>query len=917
MRPTRLELEGFTSFRERAAVDFSSLDLFAITGPTGAGKTSLLDAILYALYGQTPRLGEREIADLISQGALRLQVLLEFSAAGQRYRIMRTVKRAGKTVQSTPRLEAERPDQTWEPLADKVADVKQRIEQIIGLDFDGFTRSVVLPQGKFDEFLRGDARQRRKILTDLLRLEIYVSMARRAREKADTAGAEIGLLEQQLTAAQGAEEHLKTLETELDELAREEAGVSERLRRAAEARPLAAELRTLRRQRDDAARDLKLHQVKLAQAGEAARAATRALDQHQRRLAELDRSIQDLGYDENQHLQLAQAKPLVDQLEALRRSLAEKQKGKQDHTAALGSAESASLAAAQEQERAARNLASAGQTVRQSEQALQTAQAALLAAQKSEVEASIQQIQSESDALGRRIKSWQPKLKSAGGAWEEAAGELENLRSLHAAAELRRGLKKGAPCPVCQRIVSATPKPARHAALHTAQQLVEQRRLEKEQLEEQVRSAQSRREALTGQVHIHHKNRGEIEAGIRDLPVSLPALGPGDTPDRLRQNLSQRGAELRQAREALETARAAESRARQQTDRRRSDRDLLSQKVALLDRQIAEVQQQIRALESQLEPWGGPAELSSRFQLLEQARRRREEWREERQRVEERRQSEEQRLADASERVAVARGMAGHCAEEIEKAQRQVQILEPQVAESFPGLTPSEGLDEAAQLDRLSETWQRCRTELRENIARAETRREQVRGQLAEAARIAERLAERKSWQALCRELGVALAGDHFIAFFQQQALRRLAAEATKHFRLLSREQYSLVLRDDRFFVVDHWNASQERPVETLSGGETFLASLSLALALASSLAEFCVERERFALDSLFLDEGFGTLDPETLETVVSGIESLAASHRLIGVISHVPELGERFPARIEVRKGPAGSFLSGATSPF
>jgi DNA repair protein SbcC/Rad50 len=92
MRPIRLEIEGFTSFPARVEIDFRELDLFAITGSTGAGKTSLLDAMLYALYGETPRIGSNEARRLVSLGANVVKVLLEFEASGKCYRVTRTAK---------------------------------------------------------------------------------------------------------------------------------------------------------------------------------------------------------------------------------------------------------------------------------------------------------------------------------------------------------------------------------------------------------------------------------------------------------------------------------------------------------------------------------------------------------------------------------------------------------------------------------------------------------------------------------------------------------------------------------------------------------------------------------------------------------------------------------------------------------
>ena len=126
----------------------------------------------------------------------------------------------------------------------------------------------------------------------------------------------------------------------------------------------------------------------------------------------------------------------------------------------------------------------------------------------------------------------------------------------------------------------------------------------------------------------------------------------------------------------------------------------------------------------------------------------------------------------------------------------------------------------------------------------------------------------------------------------------------------MSADRYSFSVEKDEFQVVDHWNASERRPVTTLSGGESFLASLALALALAEGLSGLSSGHTRFALESLFLDEGFGTLDPETLELVVAGIEGLSTNDRLIGIVSHISELAERMPSRIQVGKSVGGSSI-------
>ena len=148
MRPTRLAVQGLTAFKKRAEIDFSGLDLFAITGPTGAGKTTLVDAISYALFGQVPRVNN-DVKQLISQGEERLFVELEFSSGGDSYRIHRSTGHKG-----LPNVQLERQDDAsgeWMPLADKAREATDMVQQTLGMDYDGFVRSILLPQGQFQQ----------------------------------------------------------------------------------------------------------------------------------------------------------------------------------------------------------------------------------------------------------------------------------------------------------------------------------------------------------------------------------------------------------------------------------------------------------------------------------------------------------------------------------------------------------------------------------------------------------------------------------------------------------------------------------------------------------------------------------------------------------------------------------------------
>ena len=182
MRPLELCLEGFTSFRQEQRLDFSELDLFAITGVTGAGKSSLLDAMTYALFGTTTRSG-KQVSDLASQGSENLKVQLRFAVGSAQYRVTRRWRFRPKSPENKVILESWQ-NGIWETVGTSIVAVQNTIEQILGMDFDTFTRAIILPQGKFDEFIKGDASKRREILRQLAGFEIFEQMRKEANELA-------------------------------------------------------------------------------------------------------------------------------------------------------------------------------------------------------------------------------------------------------------------------------------------------------------------------------------------------------------------------------------------------------------------------------------------------------------------------------------------------------------------------------------------------------------------------------------------------------------------------------------------------------------------------------------------------------------------------------------------------------------
>ena len=183
MRPERLELEGFTVFRDRTEVDFTDAELFAFTGPTGAGKSSLIDAVIFALYGTVPRLADRRrVAPVVSQGRVEARVGLDFVAGGRRFSAVRVVRLTATGAASTKeaRLEETHPDGSREVLAGDADELTEAVTELLGLTYEHFTTAVVLPQGEFTRLLHAKPTERQALLKELLDLGIYDRLQQRA-----------------------------------------------------------------------------------------------------------------------------------------------------------------------------------------------------------------------------------------------------------------------------------------------------------------------------------------------------------------------------------------------------------------------------------------------------------------------------------------------------------------------------------------------------------------------------------------------------------------------------------------------------------------------------------------------------------------------------------------------------------------
>ena len=1008
MRPLRLELRGFTSFRESAVVDFEGRRLFAITGPTGAGKSSLLDAITWALYGEAPRVG-RATRQLITHGARSMAVRFDFSVRGERYRVSRQAPGSIGT-----RLERLRPNGEWLPLADRAREVSAQVTELIGLDFATFTKTVLLPQGEFDEFLRGDEPQRRDILSRLLALGRYEDAGRAARNRSAGASEAARTLREQIERLHAATpEAIASLEREHAALAARVAALEARTgllealeqeaRTSAEAGAVAARAEIASA---GATRDASTARDALA---EAEHGCTGAQAEHDR--LEAERAA--LGYDEQAHRRLEREAALLEQREAAVRAVDHAEAEQVAAIEEAGHASEQADALRAEAERTEAALAQAEEAQGSARDALAAAAGAALATERAlgeqanaadEGRASAEDAAVKSAEAARQLAALADRLSAQGDAVASAAREHEQARESseeagrasetadvrqreaqaehaaraealeaaqrqNAALTLQRSLEPGDPCPVCGEPINhieLQPAPAldaARAALDAAEAALARAReeqaaaaaalaaagasalqmaaaLERAQagltgLREEATQAGADPDALDAAIARASaateagRARAQVAAEARDgasgsarefmllrasIGEALGAVEPGEAgePAPVRAALAAAIEGHREAADAAARSREAARRAGEQAREAASNVGRANERRERADAALDRAREQLASL-------GGedadPAAVREALTVAQQQARRHREI--------------EAALGEAGQAVAGAGATREAAREALDRAEGAVGRLAGDLAEARAAADEAQRTFAeawtAAQADGTPSA-ERARALLAAHrAAHGECARDQaLAAQRLEAARKDAQRAQTMQTEAesydgraqLSDSLAQELRRNRFIAYVQREAMQLLASDAAERLLTLSSGRYRLAADGDSFAVIDKLNGDERRSVRTLSGGETFLASLALALALSERLPEIANRGGAMSLESLFLDEGFGSLDQESLDVAIGGLEALAGGRRLIGVISHVPEVAERLPDRIEVVRNGAVSTIRDSRAP-
>jgi DNA repair protein SbcC/Rad50 len=987
MRLHTLRLEAFGPFATEQTTDFDRLTaggLFLLEGPTGAGKTTILDAITFALYGglSSDTADKDRLHSDFADPAVEPQVVLELSLRGVRYRITRVPeyqrpkKRGDGFTRQPTRVHLERLyDRRWTSLSSNKAEVAELVSEAVGLTREQFTQVVLLPQGEFARFLRSDDDERRILLTRLFGTGLYdritAELERRRAEATrsrEEARSRIAACVSAALEAAGLDDQDRGALPNLTgtELTDQLTGIDRRL---------ATQITEAERALKDAAARTASARVSYDQAREHANLVTRRAEA-ERALAEHEETRQDHTDRERRLSGARRAEPVRPLLELLktaedttRRSrsavrnlvedadddllqgrggrekalyaatanqqaadlqqLVDDERGLPEHRTEVAELEKSAAIAADRVVALGETAQTLPETIADLEHGLTTARdtAAQLDSARTRVEEVTKQ-----HAAAERLLTARPVLEKkrtqaivATHTYQERVERHQQLvqaRLDGRAAELAAQLVDGQPCAVCGATTHPVPAPAAEAIvsakdLEKAGRQRDQARTKRERTEEEL-NALEREEAADTAIA-----GGRTAADLADEADTWADL-------------------LHRAQEALtetEHLQTKLSEARRETERVSAELLASTEQSAITAEHAKTARSNLTELETSLtDAAAGHPSVAARQDAL---------------RLE---ASHSQILAEALDTLAAAireeSKTRQHTSDEAQSGgftdigqarsaalpAKDMGDLNKQITAWTATAAVRRAAVEADELTGLDPTTapaatQRAATEA-EALADAEHAEKTARTQsdtvASRATRFAQRLTDVHTAQTAHGELLsaiepvirlAALAGgkdSHRKMTLTTYVLRnwfgQIVAAANTRLSAMSSGRYELRRIDEgqtkwervglNLTVIDR-HTGEERSPKSLSGGETFYTSLSLALGLADVVK---AEAGGIDLDTLFIDEGFGSLDTETLDQVMAVVDDLRNGGRVVGIVSHVSDLKDRIQERLEVRRTRDGS---------
>lgn len=924
MRPLELEISAFGPYAGLVRLDMSRLGesgLYLICGDTGAGKTTLFDAISFALFGEAS--GEaREPAWLRSkyaEAAAPTYVKMKFLYRGEVYEISRNpeyerpARRGGGVAKERADAALAFPDGR---LLSGVKPVTQAVEELLGLDRQQFARIAMIAQGDFMKLLLADTQERGEILRRLFNTERYNTLQERLNREAGRAreayerqkqamlNAAAGLQYAEasaLAAAAGAWQEgagnapAAPLLAAIDEQNAADAAADEELQRAEAG--LNAKLGELNRR------------LGLAQQAEQDRINLQQREQEQKELQEQAAACQKAYED------CVRQRPQRDDLLEQARRLTDQLPLYQEYEQAL-----ADFHAADRRLAAVQNEFATKEREQQKLLDVQKAAEAELAGladvdkrmgefslRRQRAEAGAEQLEALSDKAGelcrdkQNLEELRREYQQKKTAYDAAAADLRTQEQQFFAAQagwLAQGLRDNAPCPVCGATEHPAPAalPPQAPTERDIKKLQDAANAQRNALTELLTRGKTAREHFLAALGEAERQTARLLGDAAAKPVddaAVLAAWREDIAAALRAEQTQ-AKELREQEQTL----AKDAARRDELQRRQPELNQQAQELtAMLTRLTGErsAAQTAQANAAKLaEEKKARLQYPSRGQLEQAISAARDA-------AEQLRAAEEQadkRLTEQQNRLTEARAA--------------IELLQARVASALA--------DDAAALTQQAAAAEAERDETAKRRQTVAARLQQNRRLSRELERAeAARAAAEAAWSSVSQLAEAASGGLRgqqrllFETYIQQTYFDRIIAQANLRFAAMTDDQYTLVRREAainlrsrsglELDVIDHYNGTS-RSVKTLSGGEAFKASLSLALGLADVIQ---MNAGGIQLDTMFVDEGFGSLDERSLQQAVRILAGLSGGRRLVGIISHVGGLKEQIDKQIVVTKKRTG----------
>lgn len=914
MRPIKLTISAFGSYAGENVIEFDKLGtdgLYLITGVTGAGKSTIFEAISFALYGKASDKETKMLRSEYASADADTFVELEFEFIDGDKRKLYKLRRNPEYLRQNKRGEGLVKQPAGAALTcpdgkdiSGVDRVNAEIEKLLGMTLDQFRQTVMIEQGKFRELLTADTKTRKEILRSIFNIHVYNDFQERIGARAKAANDELEkrldelanicsmikcddseelsvlrdrAVSGELLILSELEERLAKQNSEdkilLENLNKKQETISDEISRLTKLIEKGETQEKLRKELDAALEKLPEIQENAKEKSEAARLC------EEEKSAENDKLKNEIGGLENEL-------PKYRALEEKRQNLNELAKRVTENTAARDRLESR-LKALQEElgslQKESASLENAGENIAKTEAEIKDAErrAKALSELKTELR--------ELEISRGKLLELQEKYLKASGIWDGQRKTAEEMRRRYddeQAGILAESLRENEPCPVCGSLHH--PEPAQKTAGAPSKEEVEEAEANAEEARGNYEDIKSKCSA----------KKSVIEEKERGISSKISELLPGAALENAAENAD---GELEILKEKSDAMREKLANEHKNQIRKKQLTELLPQKQG----EIEKSNKDIAALDNAI-----ASDKGSGKQLREQVE-------SEQQQLNFKSEADLRAHINALRRTINENGAAikltGDAAEEW--AQR-LQKIKTEIDTHEKLLSAGEAID-VEEKTREMEKLQSDAKLANDKLVEIKIRRganETAAKKLSEiSAKVTEAEREKTLVQSLADTARGKLSGAKIDleSFVQARYLDSILRCANNHLHKMSNGQYDLIRVDRKNIgtaqgqhsldlnVKDYYNG-KNRDVKSLSGGESFLASLSLALGLSDTVQQ---RGGGVRLETMFIDEGFGSLSPEFLDRAMSVLRSLTETNRLIGIISHVEEIKRLIPKRIEITK--------------